>query len=378
MNKRSFFRIFGIAFLSIILFLSTLFIYWFTRPNSSRQAKELAIETWEIVNDGKHNAFTDLIYWKGLFYLAYTASDYHSGSIESKIVIMTSPDAKKWVTNSLLDGEGNDIRDPKFTVIKDRLFVYCLKYAGFFAFPTLSVYSYTIDGISWSEIKNIDLNKWLIWRPKTCDGKTWYAPFYWYDFGESYLMKSNNGIDWSVVSRIYRGDNNNETELAFLNDTTMVIAGRMEASDNFFEYPEGFTVIFKSSYPFKNWTNYKKNYITRLDGPNLFTYRGNVYAIGRYQPESCFLTQYFSSIFNKKRTSIFLIKNNELIYLSDILSGGDTSYPGSVIIGDSLYFSYYTSSVTNDYPWFLGMFKSTSIRIGHINLDKLEKFAQSK
>jgi len=58
--------------------------------------QSLSIESWSVVNNGKHNAFTDLIYWKGEFYLTYRIADFHSGSIKSKIVIMSSPDAKKW------------------------------------------------------------------------------------------------------------------------------------------------------------------------------------------------------------------------------------------------------------------------------------------
>ncbi|MGA2297484.1 MAG: hypothetical protein ABSG15_08055 [FCB group bacterium] len=378
MYLRPIFRITGIVILIVMAIISGLLVYWYTRPNESKQRAELSIETWEIVNDGKHNAFTDLVYWKGSFYLAYTASHFHSGSIKSKIVIMTSTDAKKWKELKQLDANGNDIRDPKFAIVKNRLFLFALENAHFFASPTKSVYSISNDGRIWSNVKEINYDGWLIWRPKTSDSITWYAPFYWKNRGESFLLKSSDFKNWSIVSKIYRGDNTSETEITFLNDSTLIAVGRMECSDNIFESPEGFTIIFQSSFPYNKWSSYKKSFVTRLDGPVLFTYKGNVYAIGRYQSLSMGLTRYFGGLFSRKRTAIFIIKNYNLIYLSDLLSGGDTSYPGVVIIGDELYFSYYTSDITKDYPWVLGMFNPTSVRVGRLNLKTLEKFANSK
>jgi hypothetical protein len=355
-----------------------LIIYWYNRPNESHQSQELSIETWNVIDNGRHNAFTDLIYWKGLFYLAYRTADFHAGSENSKIVIMTSEDAKRWNEEAQLDANGTDIRDPKFALVKGKLFIFALKNAPFLATPTNSVYSFSIDGKTWSKFEDLGDDGWLIWRPKTTDSITWYAPFFWYEFGESYLMKSTDCINWTNAGKIYKGDNTNETEISFLDDSTLITVGRAVCSDNFFDSPEGFTIIFRSSFPYDDFLSYKKTLVTRLDGPNLFTYNGNVYAIGRYQPNTGGLFQYLGGLFSRKRTSFFIIKDNELIYLTDILSDGDTAYSGSVILGDTLYFSYYTSDITKDYPWFLGMFNPTGIRLGKVNLKDLENFTLFK
>jgi hypothetical protein len=378
MYLRFFTRITGIVLLMIIVITSLVFVYWFYRPNESHQISELSIETWNVVDNGRHNAFSDLIYWKGAFYLAYRVSDFHSGSSKSKIVIMSSPDTKKWKELTQLDGNGSDIRDPKFAIVKDRLFIFALKNARFLAFPTSSAYSYSLDGNSWTKFADLNFPGWLIWRPRTTDSVTWYAPFYWYTLGESYLLKSTDCIKWNVAGKLYKGDNTNETEMTFLNDSTLMAVGRAVSSNNSNDSPEGFTVIFKSAFPFNNWLSYKRSFVTRLDGPNLFTYKGNVYAIGRYQPYPGGITRVFDDLFSRKRTSIFLVKNYELIYLTDILSDGDTSYSGEVIKNDTLYFSYYTSNITKDYPWILGMFNPTSVRIGRLNLNILEKYAYLK
>ena len=226
------------VFLTAIVSICILFVYWYYRPNNSNQIPELSIESWSVVNNGKHNAFTDLIYWKGEFYLTYRIADFHSGSIKSKIVTMSSPDAKKWKELALLDGNGSDIRDPKFAIVRDRLFIFTLKGAHFFASPTKSAYSFSTDGKSWTKFEDINFTGWLIWRPKTADGITWYAPFFWHNLGQSYLMKSTDCINWSFTGKLYNGDNANETEMTFVNDSTLMAVGRAVFSNNYIAFKQ--------------------------------------------------------------------------------------------------------------------------------------------
>lgn len=378
MGLKLFLRIISILFFIIIVICFIFFVYWKFRPNDSHQVSELAIETWKVIDNAKHNAFSDLIFWKGLFYLTYRESCFHAGSTNSKIIVMSSSDAKNWNEVIRMDGAGTDIRDPKFAIVKNRLFVFALKGAKFLASPTYTAYSFTYDGKTWFGFIDIHFNGWLIWRPKTIDSLTWYAPFYWNELGESYLLKSTDCVTWNKTGKIYRGNNTNETEITFLNDSTIISVERAFFSDNFFDSPEGFTVISKSTYPYNKWISHNKSFVTRLDGPTLFTFNGNVYAIGRYQPHTGGIFQYLGGLFSRKRTALYIIKNNKIIYLSDVLSDGDTAYSGALIIGDTLYFSYYTSDITKDYPWVFGMFSPTSIRMGKVNLKTLEKFASSK
>lgn len=69
----------------------------------------------------KHCAFTDLIYYKGLYYLAFRIGEKHMFS-KSKIVVMKSKYCKKWEmideTKSI-----NDVRDPRFIIEHKELFL---------------------------------------------------------------------------------------------------------------------------------------------------------------------------------------------------------------------------------------------------------------
>ena len=37
----------------------------------------------------------------------------------------------------------------------------------------------------------------MFWRPKTRDGRTWYVAAYWYEHGESILLRSTDGRAWT-------------------------------------------------------------------------------------------------------------------------------------------------------------------------------------
>jgi len=115
--------------------------------------------------------------------------------------------------------------------------------------------------------------------------------------------------------------------------------------------------------------------VTRLDGPNLFTYDNRVYAVGRYQPvvQGPFVWQ--GSILARKRTALFLVREDGLVHLSDLPSAGDTSYAGVVLRGPDLFVCYYTSPIDRDYPWILGMDSPSPIRMARIELGRLEAVA---
>jgi hypothetical protein len=128
--------------------------------------------------------------------------------------------------------------------------------------------------------------------------------------------------------------------------------------------------------PFTSWT-YAKSFVTRLDGPRLFAHGGRVYAIGRSEPWG-FAPPLFhtGSILSRKRTALFLVEPDRLVHLTDFPSAGDTSYAGVAIHGEHLYASYYTSDVTADWPWIVGMLRPSEVRVARFSLQRLEALAQ--
>ena len=261
--------------------------------------------------------------------------------------------------------------------IGGRLILYALKNISFEAEPYLTTAATSEDGVTWTEFVDMEPEGWLFWRPETPDGgKTWYMPAYWHEHGKSVLLTSRDGIAWEINAIIYSGDVNDETAVIFLPDGRMLATARLEVSGYYFGDNRGNTLIATAEPPFMTWS-YHHSDVTRLDGPALFAYNGRVYAVGRFQP-GCKSTPFETgSILAKKRTSLFLVEEDRLVWLSDLPSDGDTSYAGVVVRGDEAYVSYYTSGIKRDYPWIIGMLLESDIMMAKIDLKKLEALAVS-
>jgi hypothetical protein len=357
---------------SLVSLLSGMVDYWTLRPNRAWLNPLIRQESWVVVDDGQHNSNTDLIYWRGAFYLVYAASPYHLASAQCRLVLLRSPDGRSWDCIARLDAAQQDIRDPKLAVIGDRLFLYALKNVALNPEPYTTVYTSSADGVVWEPLREIEPQGWLFWRPKSRDGRIWYVPAYWWEHGRSALFASQDGVSWRFVSQIYEGGRNDETDIEFLPDGRMLATARLEYSESPFGHPNGATLIAVSDAAYQKWEKQLESAVTRLDGPNLFAWRGNVYAVGRYQPEVRGPHAWQGSAFTRKRTALFAVGKNGLAYLTDLPSSGDTSYAGVVVKDDALYTCYYTSDIRRDPVWIVGMLDPSSIRMARLPLADLE------
>ena len=364
---------------SLLTILGLIFIWWYVRPNTAEVNTALQIESWDVVNDELHHSNTDLIHWRDYFYLVHAVSPFHFASTGCQLVLRRSVDAHTWETLATFRSPGEDIRDPKLAVIEDRLYIYALVNGSFDPEPYTTVYTFSQDGgVNWSPLAHLEHEGWLFWKPKTFDGHKWYAAAYWHDHGKSALYSTMDGVHWQFVATIYdQGHRNDETDIEFLPDGCVFATARLEGDfkeggySMFFGHPNGGTLIASSHPPYTAFEPLTISPVTRLDGPALFSYAGRIFAVGRFQPE---LRQPFTrqgSVVARKRTAIFEVKADCLVWLSDVPSAGDTAYAGVALHDGHLYFSYYTSSIQRDYPWIVGMFNPTAIRMARVELSRL-------
>lgn len=360
-----------------VLALGGLLAYWSLRPNTANVVASLEIDSWPAVADGEHNSNTDLIHWRSHFYLIHASSPWHFASEDCHLVLWRSVDARNWSKIREFKLPKEDIRDPKFAPIGDRLFMYVLKNRDLNPEPYTTAVASSEDGVTWTDFDDIDPEGWLFWRPKTRDGKTWYVPAYWWEHGKSILLKSTDGKAWQQVSVIHEGDRNDETDIAFLPDGRMLATARLEVSDNIFGDPNGCTLLAVAEPPYTTWSKARSN-VTRLDGPCLFAHEGVVFAVGRHNPDSPAMLNGFGSILGKKRTSLYEVRPDQLIWLSDLPSCGDTSYAGVVVRGDEATICYYTNDVTTDPPWILGMVSPSEIRMARVSMERLHALRRER
>ena len=86
----------------------------------------------KVVDDGHHNAFTDLIRFDDHYYLTYRRSPHgHMVFPDSQIVVMQSADGEGWHEVFAFGAADRDVRDPHFLVFRNTLFVY----SGAWALP---------------------------------------------------------------------------------------------------------------------------------------------------------------------------------------------------------------------------------------------------
>ncbi len=360
----------AIAIAAVVCALLLLVGYWFFRPNAVVVDASLGLESWVAVGDGMHNSNTDLIWWKGRFYLVHASSPWHFASERCRLVLHRSTDARAWEQIATFQVSGQDIRDPKLAAVGGRLFLYVLKNVDWNPEPYTTAFATSADGVEWTPLKDVDPSGWLFWRPKTRDGLTWYVPAYWWQHGKSALLKSTDGEAWQWVSVIHEGDRNDETDFEFLPDGRILCTARLEVSDSIFGDAEASTLIAVSNPPYTQWTSTKSR-VTRLDGPDLFSHKGVVYAAGRHNPGAPRFGRRIGSVLGKKRTALYAVRQDGLTHLTDLPSCGDTSYAGVVLQGDDVYVSYYTNDIRADYPWILGMVLPSEIRIAKIPMARL-------
>jgi len=358
----------GALLLGIGLTLAT----WALRPNRAQVDSRIVLETHDLVKDDLHNSNTDFVKIGGRYWLAFVSSPFHFGSTESRLHLRVADSPLgPWTDVSSFKAPGDDIRDPKLAVIGGRLFLYALENRDFKAEPYRTVFSSSADGTTWDEFRTLPgLDGWLLWRTLEVKGEA-YATAYWWEHGRAVLLRSPDGVRWSIVSTINEGERNDETEAVLLPDGRLRATARLEYdeswADGAFGDPRGSTLILESFPPYDSWKQLSESRLTRLDGPALFTWGGRTFAVGRYQDGTAWPAPQGSCL-ARKRTSLFEIRADGLVRITDFPSSGDTSYGGVVVEGDSAWATYYSSPPARDWAWILGMFSPTAVRIAKINL----------
>jgi len=370
--------------LGIIFFLilaGSLFLWWWVRPNTAQVNDRLDFSEWVAVSNGRHNANTDLIYWNGYYYFIYANQPGNQGSTTTFLSVNRGMNLHNLTQIATLNVPGEDIRDPKFVVIENQLFIYYLKNKGFMADPYTTSFVNSSDGLHFSTACDVSgQDGWCFWRPKTIDNVTWYNTAYSYPQTECILLSTTDGFNWTKVSSIVNGSGISEPELTFLSDKRMLVTVRAEVKqDTVLGDVNAGTGLAIAAPPYKTW-NYTLDKLTKLDGPNLFNIDDSpnttrYFAVGRFQPDVDSLFTASGSVFSRKRTSLFEFVNLSttpaLKYISDLPSAGDTAYEGVITEGDRLYICYYSSDPAKDYAWLLGMLLPSDIYMVNMSISSL-------
>jgi len=278
-------------------------------------------------HNGEHNAFTDLIRWRGKFWLTFRSSaEGHGVFGTGSIVVIVSDDAKSWRQVHRFSVVERDTRDPHFLIFKDKLFVYTgAAYVGkerirgtewnaHFGYAT-----WTADGQKWAEAQPLEgTYGHYIWRAAAHGGKAYLCGRRWRGqipgsdrtTMEAALLESEDGLHWKYRSLIQETEGN-ETALHFEPDGTLVTFSRTN---------NDYAILGRTRPPYEQWT--RQTVSGYVGGPMLARW-GDHYIVGGRRRTT-----------GKSITTLMWLKGSELIPFAELPSGGDNSYPGFVQYDD--------------------------------------------
>lgn len=302
------------------------------------RAQEISFSVEKIWDNGMHNAFTSIEKFKGEYYITFREGETHifdkNGNAEGKIRILHSKDGQKWEALPAIGKAGYDLRDPKFSVTPDgRLMVII---GGSIYRDKVLVGSqphvmFSSDGRNFTTPQPVNIDEryrterdWL-WRVTWHNGVGYTVSYGRNEKGQTplYLYSTTDGINYKHIKSFEIDNFPNEATIRFLKDGRMAIIVRREQGDKE-------SVWAASEAPYTNWEWKKMG--TFLGGPDFIVLDDeHIVAGGR------------TLLGSNAKTSLFLGNKDGRFEQTLVLpSGGDTSYPGFLVVGDELWVSYYS------------------------------------
>jgi hypothetical protein len=299
------------------------------------------LEVEKIWDHGDHNAFTDLIHYKGQFYCTFREGEDHYENGKGIIRILQSEDANKWQSVGQIRIDGIDLRDPYFFLDKNEKlalgfqggrYINDQKHLWMQSYVAFPEQGNTIKSFSDPAPLNIK-DEWF-WRI-LCFEEKYYSITYSFtkpgEFSTPWKTKfyqSENSIEFSLIDEFKIEGRPNEAALRILPDGRMGALLRRD-KDNCHNY------IGRAERPFEQWEWRELN--CHIGGPNFLPLTSTEWIAsgrrwanhgGKADPE----------------THVGMIYHNKFESMLTLPSGGDCSYPGLVLINDRiLYVSYYSS-----------------------------------
>lgn len=296
-----------------------------TRMRCPRPSLRL-LETRLIWNQAPHNAFTDLIRFHDRWFCVFREGSAHI-SPDGALRLLTSADGRSWTSAALLTSSHSDLRDGKLSVTPDGLLMLSgaetLHDRSTHAHQSLAWFSN--DGLRWEGPLRIGEPDFWIWRI------TWHAGTAYgigYDSRKARrsvrLYRSPDGRRFeTLVPRLQDVGYPNESSLVFDGDTAYCLLRR--------DGQPATGLLGKAQPPYTEWT--WQDLGVRIGGPGMIRLPdGRLLAAVRL---------YDGAV----RTSLCWIDPlaGTLREALRLPSGGDTSYAGMVLDGNTVWISYYSS-----------------------------------
>lgn len=302
------------------------------------RAEPRILEVRKIWDQGAHNAFTDLVRFRGRWFCAFREGKGHV-SPDGQMRILTSKDAREWSSAAVVQSRLGDLRDAKLCVTPGGELM--LSGAAALIPPTphrhQSLVWFSKDGAAWSEPHAIGDPDFWLWRV-TWHGKVAYSTGYSTQVNRNLrtfrLYRSDDGRTFqTLVENLGISHSPGESTIRFARDGEAICLVRRDPYSGQPPIPAtaATALVGRAQAPYTKWD--WKDTGTRVGGPNFIRLRDgrHVAAVrlhdGKVRTALCWLDV------NSARLEEFLT----------LPSSGDSSYAGLVQEDGVLYVSYYSS-----------------------------------
>ncbi|MGQ7945283.1 sialidase family protein [Flavobacterium sp. WC2509] len=325
-----------LAVLSAFLVISCTF-----QEDNQVSEEELKINSLVPLDENSSYYFTDLVYFKNVWYLTFRESDKHVFGKDGVIHLYSRGNYENWKLIKTFIVDSIDLRDPKFSVNGDQLMLYIhgSKYSnkellGFYDYRAVCVNKH-----NWSDLKSVKLDN-LKKVDKPIPGNeswpwrvTWYK-YIAYTFGYNFMVgaevfdmyESKDGLNFKALNSVQNlSPNRGETTIRVDQDGVFYAIIR-----------EKNLLLAKSTDNNKTWQIFDRIPIYSFGGPNFLLYKNKMLITGRDD----------TNINTKVRKVVLYSYDLETKTYSKLLtlaSGGDCGYAGMVIKDGYLWLSYYSS-----------------------------------
>lgn len=326
--------------LTALLFLAT----FATAVQADTSPEVTVTNVRRAFHNGEHNAFTDMIRWKGKIWLTFrSCSDGHMVHPTSSILVLSSVDGEDWKEEHRFSVARRDVRDPHFLLFNENLFIYTgTWWTGDDTLPReeyninqhLGYAVFSKDGGKWSEPTQLEgTYGHYIWRAATHEGKAYLCGRRKLQYAEqdgsekapprrvaSAMLESDDGLVWKFHS-LFQPERGDETAFLFEEDGSLIAVSRSGGAP-------AQLVTAKSPWLEKTLVDFEEY----IGGPLLKKW-GNRYLVGGRRNTD-----------KGAKTALYWLNGEKLDQFAELPSGGDNSYPGFVEFdnGDGL-ISWYSS-----------------------------------
>lgn len=317
----------------------------------------------------KANNNLDAIAFNNQYYLAFRTAPSHFASKKTRLIILKTNNLKDYTIDTTLC-IGNDIREPRFALKGDSLFLYYFEGGSKkLKFEPKKIWALVkTPSSAWTAPIDQQLDGYVPWRVRNINGTFYLSAYYGvnlYNKGhhsDLRLFTSDDGLQWKPFTDTAQCNLDFAEEGEFIDDSKGELWGTIRF--------EGFggALFHAEKNNWAKWVFYRTDY--KYDSALLFNEGDDTYLIARrnidgkanrFKSRNRNLIRYS---FTRKCTSLYKInkENKRIDLVLDFPSTGDNAYAGIVQIGVKEYAVFnYSSNPKHPKNWIRGQLGKTNI-----------------